>query len=59
MSSVIERKKNAAANQKIDSGIDSQLKVFSKQPSEWVAVQEFLANETTPSPTRTQEFSTR
>lgn len=41
---VVERKKDAAATQKIDSGIDSQVKVLTMQPSEWVAVQEFLSN---------------
>lgn len=39
---LVERKKNAAATQKIDTGIDAQLRVFAMQPSEWVAVQEFL-----------------
>lgn len=39
---VTQRKKEAAATQKIDSGIAAQMKVIAMQPLEWVAVQEFL-----------------
>lgn len=50
-SAVAERKRSAAAVQKIDTGIDSQVKVLSMQPSEWVAVQQFLKMNRLLSPT--------
>lgn len=48
---VSQRKKDAVAIQKIDSGIDSQVKVLQMQPSEWVAVEEFLRSNRQLSPT--------
>ena len=39
---VSQKKRDARATQRIDSGIDLQVRVLSMQPSEWVAVQEFL-----------------
>lgn len=46
-----QKKKDARATQKIDTGIDSQVKVLSMQPSEWVSVQEFLRGSRLLSPT--------
>lgn len=48
---VSQRKRDAAATQKIDSAISAQVKVFSMQPSQWVAVQEFLRTSRLLSPT--------
>ncbi|GAB3471854.1 AIPR family protein [Kineococcus endophyticus] len=50
---VAEQKRTATSTQKIDTGINSQVKVLSMQPSEWVAVQEFLKNNRLLSPTDT------
>jgi hypothetical protein len=48
---VSQRKKDAAATQRIDTGIDAQVSVFSMQPSEWVAVEQFLRSNRQLSPT--------
>jgi hypothetical protein len=40
---VRQSKRDAAAVQRIDAGIDAQLKVLSMQASEWIAIQEFLS----------------
>ena len=48
---VADRKRSAAATQKIDTAIDSQVRVFSMQASEWVAVQEFLGKNRLLTPT--------
>ena len=47
----VQRKRDAAATQRIDVGISAQVKVFSMQPSQWVAVQEFLRSSRLLSPT--------
>jgi hypothetical protein len=46
-----EHKKTATATQKIDAGINAQVKVLSMQASEWVAVHEFLKSNRLLSPT--------
>ena len=48
---VKQGRKDAAATQKIDTGIDAQMKVLSMQASEWVGVQEFLRASRLLSPT--------
>ena len=48
---VRESKRDAAAVQKIDTGIDAQVKVLAMQASEWVGVQEFLRQSRLLSPT--------
>jgi hypothetical protein len=50
-SRIAERKKDATASRKIDSGIELQIAVQSKQASEWVAVQEFMRGTRLLSPT--------
>lgn len=40
-SGAVERKREAVQVQKMDKGIDAQAKVVTKQPSEWVALEEF------------------
>lgn len=51
VATVSQKKRDARANQKIDTGINSQMKVLSMQASEWVAVQEFLRASRLLSPT--------
>jgi len=45
------RRRTAAAIQKIDTGISAQVKVYQTQPSQWVAVEEFLRSSRQLSPT--------
>jgi hypothetical protein len=46
-----DRRRAAAAIQKIDTGISAQVKVYQTQPSQWVAVEEFLRSSRQLSPT--------
>jgi len=48
---VTEKKKAAAAVQKIDSGIAAQTRVVTMQASEWVAIEEFARSRKLASPT--------
>ena len=50
-SRIAERKKEATTTRKIDTGIEIQIQVQLMQPSEWVAVQEFLRGSRLLSPT--------
>ena len=47
----VQRRRDATAAQKIDTGIEAQMKVVALQPLEWVAVQEFLRGNGLLSPT--------
>lgn len=46
-----DRRRAAASIQKIDTGISAQVKVYQNQPSQWVAVEEFLRSSRQLSPT--------
>lgn len=46
-----ERRRDAAQVQKIDKGIDAQARVVAKQPSEWLALEEFARSRRLLSPT--------
>ena len=48
---VSEKKKEAVAVQKIDSGIAAQTRVVTMQASEWVAIEEFAKAHSLASPT--------
>jgi len=47
----VERRRDAAQVQKIDKGIDAQARVVAKQPSEWLALEEFARPRRLLSPT--------